>query len=69
MEVSEFWQRKGCSSLTAGLSPRLSFFFLENPSFGMLTTLKIAKRFDFTQKMVRKLKFFTINHRKVIYSS
>ena len=43
MEVSEFWQRKWCSSLTAGLAPRFSFFFLENPSFGILTILKIGK--------------------------
>ena len=45
MEVSEFWQRKGWSSLTAGLSPIFPFFSLENPSFGMLTISKIGKDF------------------------
>ena len=49
MEVSEFWQRKGWSSLTAGLSPIFSFFSLENPSFGMLTISKIGKDFIYTK--------------------
>ena len=43
MEISEFRQRKGCSSLTAGHAPGFSLFFLENPSFGILTILKTGK--------------------------
>ena len=43
MEVSEFWQRKGWSSLAAGVSSRFPFFSLENPSFGMLTISNIGK--------------------------
>ena len=59
MKVTEFWQRKGCSSLTAGLSPRFSVFWnVEN--------IENWKRFDFTQKMVRKLKIFNLSHRKAI---
>ena len=56
MEVSEFWTRKGCCSLTAGLSARFSFFFLENTTIGMLKNIENMERFNFTQKMVRKLK-------------
>ena len=43
MEISEFRQRKGCSSFTAGLAPGFSLFFLENQSFGIFTILKIGK--------------------------
>ena len=44
---------------------KIFIFSLENPSFGMLTISKIG-RFDFTQKMARKFKIFTLSHRKVI---
>ena len=66
MEISEFRQRKGYSSLTAGLAPGFSLFFLENPSFGIFDNIENWKRLDFTQKMVRKLKIFTLSHRKVL---
>ena len=61
------FRKEGCSSLAAGLSPRLSgFFSIENPSFGMFTTLKIGKDLILHKKMVRKLKMFTLSHRKAI---
>ena len=66
MEVAEFLQRKGFSSLTAGLSPRFSFFFLENPMFWNVDNIENWKGFHFTPKMARKLKNFTLNHRKVL---
>ena len=57
MEVSEFWQRKGWSSLAAGLSPRFPFFSLENPSFGMLTISKIGKDLILHKKCQENSKF------------
>ena len=65
MKVSEFWRRQECSSLSAGFSTIFSFFSLENPSFEILTILKLEKS-DFTQKMERKLNLFTLSHRKVL---
>ena len=66
MEVFEFWQRKGWSSLTAGLSQRFSGFFPWKSKFWNFDNIENWKRFDFTQKMARKLKNFTLSHRKVL---
>ena len=59
MEVVEFWQRKGFSSLTAVLPPRFSLFFLENPSFGMLTILKTGKDLNLHKNGEKTQKSYT----------
>ena len=66
MEVYEFWQRKGWSSFTAGLSQRFSGFFPSKSKFWNVDHIENWKRFDFTQKMAGKLKIFTLSHRKVL---
>ena len=57
MEIFEFRQRKGFSSLTAWLAPGFSLFFLENQSFGILTILKIGKDWILHKKWQENSKF------------
>ena len=66
MEVSEFWQRKGRSFLTAGLSPIFSVFFPLKSKFWNVDNIENWKRFYFKQKLARKFKNFTLSHRKVL---
>ena len=60
-----FGREKGVSPFQQDFHQDFRFFPLK-PMFWNVDNIENWKRFDFTQKKVRKLKIFTPSHRKVL---